>query len=149
LPHESRRGRGAPEQWYAAGRAGIAGLTTIKRPDGAHLRVAFAIAQEADGSYIASLNAVPGSKSGADPAVHRRRCPRALASRRAATENSRRRTVCHSHSWTIPQVLRVEASATSAKDLVAGYLHPNRAVVERSADGQDADTPCGLCGPFA
>ncbi len=51
------------EQWQAAGRSGIAGITTIKRPGGARVRVAFAIARQTNGSYVASLNALPGSKA--------------------------------------------------------------------------------------
>jgi PAS domain-containing protein len=51
------------EQWEAAGSAAIAGLTTIKRVDGVLIRVAFAIAQQHEGSFIATLNPVPGSRS--------------------------------------------------------------------------------------
>jgi PAS domain-containing protein len=47
-------------QWEASGRAGLAGLTTIRRPvDGRELRISFAIAQLSDGSFIASLKAAP------------------------------------------------------------------------------------------
>ena len=50
------------EQWKAAGSAAVAGLTTIKRVDGVLIRVAFAIAPQRDGSFIATLNLVPGSR---------------------------------------------------------------------------------------
>jgi PAS domain-containing protein len=51
------------EQWRAAGSDALVGLTTIRRGDGARLRIAFAIAAEPDGSYIATLNPAPGAKS--------------------------------------------------------------------------------------
>jgi PAS domain S-box-containing protein len=50
-------------QWEATGRAALAGLTTIKRSDGRRIRVAFAIAPEPDGSFVATLNHAPGSKA--------------------------------------------------------------------------------------
>ncbi len=51
------------EQWKTAGDAALVGFTTIKRPDGALLRVAFAIVHQDDGSLLATLNSVPGSKA--------------------------------------------------------------------------------------
>ena len=48
-------------QWAAAGSHALAGLTTIKRGDGSRVRVAFAIALQSDGSFIATLNEAPGS----------------------------------------------------------------------------------------
>lgn len=51
------------EQRKAAGSAAVAGLTTIKRVDGVLVRVAFAIAEQHDGSFIATLNPVQGSSS--------------------------------------------------------------------------------------
>lgn len=52
------------EQWEAAGDAALVGITSIKRPDGDLLRVAFAIVHQDDGSFLATLNPVPGSKVG-------------------------------------------------------------------------------------
>jgi PAS domain-containing protein len=51
------------EQWQAAGGDALAGFTTIRRGDGARLRIAFAIAAEPDGSYVATLNPAPGANA--------------------------------------------------------------------------------------
>lgn len=47
------------EQWQAGGSAALVGLTTIRRADGVGIRVAFAIAPQADGSFMATLNTTP------------------------------------------------------------------------------------------
>jgi len=48
-------------QWAAAGSQALAGLTTIKRGAGERVRIAFAIAPQSDGSFIATLNEAPES----------------------------------------------------------------------------------------
>jgi len=62
-PVDEAQSQAFREAWEAAGRPDITGETTVRRPDGSHVRVRFAITPRADGTYAATFQSVPDSPS--------------------------------------------------------------------------------------